>query len=77
MQGKVVLVTGGSSGIGLAAAHKIAQGGAVTVIVGRDQDKLDAAKNEIDAALKEAGNRTAARSSRCRPISRATRAATR
>ena len=56
VQGKVVLVTGGSSGIGLAAAHKIAQGGAITVIVGRDQDKLDAAKNEIDAALKEAGN---------------------
>jgi NAD(P)-dependent dehydrogenase (short-subunit alcohol dehydrogenase family) len=56
VQGKVVLVTGGSSGIGLAAAHKIAQAGAITVIVGRDQDKLDAAKAEIDAALKEAGN---------------------
>jgi NAD(P)-dependent dehydrogenase (short-subunit alcohol dehydrogenase family) len=56
VQGRVVLVTGGSSGIGLAAAHKIAQAGAITVIVGRDQDKLDAAKAEIDAALKEAGN---------------------
>jgi len=54
--GKVVLVTGGSSGIGLAAAHKIAQAGAITVIVGRDQDKLDAAKAELDAALKETGN---------------------
>ncbi|HKO67288.1 MAG TPA: SDR family oxidoreductase [Burkholderiaceae bacterium] len=52
VQGKVVLVTGGSSGIGLAAAHKLAQAGAVTVIVGREQEKLDAAKNEIDAALK-------------------------
>ena len=56
VQGKVVLVTGGSSGIGLAAAHKIAQAGAVTVIVGRDQGKLDAAKAEIDAALNDAGN---------------------
>ena len=56
VRGKVVLVTGGSSGIGLAAAHKIAQAGAITVIVGRDQDKLDTAKGEIDAALKEAGN---------------------
>jgi NAD(P)-dependent dehydrogenase (short-subunit alcohol dehydrogenase family) len=56
VQGKVVLVTGGSSGIGLAAAHKIAQAGAITVIVGRDQDKLDTAKAEIEAALKEAGN---------------------
>ncbi len=54
--GKVVLVTGGSSGIGLAAAHKIAAAGAVTVIVGREQDKLDAAKREIGAALKESGS---------------------
>jgi thioester reductase-like protein len=52
VQGRVVLVTGGSSGIGLAAAHKLAQAGAITVIVGREQEKLDAAKKEIDAALK-------------------------
>src|SRR5688572_109782 len=52
VQGRVVLVTGGSSGIGLAAAHKLAHAGAITVIVGREQEKLDAAKNEIDAALK-------------------------
>jgi NAD(P)-dependent dehydrogenase (short-subunit alcohol dehydrogenase family) len=51
VQGRVVLVTGGSSGIGLATAHKLAQAGAVTVIVGREQEKLDAAKNEIDGAL--------------------------
>ncbi|HEY8906335.1 MAG TPA: SDR family oxidoreductase, partial [Rhodoferax sp.] len=41
--GKVVLVTGGSSGIGLAAAHKFSEAGAITLICGRDQDKLDAA----------------------------------
>lgn len=41
--GKVVLVTGGSSGIGLAAAHKFAEAGAITIICGRDQDKLDEA----------------------------------
>ncbi|MBK9441112.1 MAG: SDR family oxidoreductase [Comamonadaceae bacterium] len=39
--GKVVLITGGSSGIGLAAAHKFAEAGAITVICGRDQNKLD------------------------------------
>jgi len=39
--GKVVLVTGGSSGIGLAAAHKFAEAGAITLICGRDQNKLD------------------------------------
>ena len=44
--GKVVLVTGGSSGIGLAAAHKFAEAGATTIICGRDQDKLDAACQE-------------------------------
>ena len=44
--GKVVLVTGGSSGIGLATAHKFAEAGATTIICGRDQDKLDAACQE-------------------------------
>ncbi len=39
--GKVVLVTGGSSGIGLAAAHKFAEAGAITLICGRDQNKLN------------------------------------
>lgn len=47
--GKVVLVTGGSSGIGLAAAIKFAEAGAVTLICARDQDKLDAAVAEIQA----------------------------
>ncbi|SFM14780.1 SDR family oxidoreductase [Rugamonas rubra] len=47
--GKVVLVTGGSSGIGLAAAHKLAEAGAVTIICGRDGDKLAAAKAEVEA----------------------------
>ena len=48
--GKVVLITGGSSGIGLAAAHKFAEAGAITVICGRDQDKLD-------EACRQAGSR--------------------
>ena len=47
--GKVVLVTGGSSGIGLAAAHKFAEAGAISVICGRDQDKLDEACAEAKA----------------------------
>ncbi|HEX7649487.1 MAG TPA: SDR family oxidoreductase [Noviherbaspirillum sp.] len=45
--GKVVLITGGSSGIGLAAAHKIAEAGAITIICGRDEEKLAEAKKEI------------------------------
>lgn len=47
--GKVVLVTGGSSGIGLATAHRFAEAGATVVICGRDQDKLDEACREAKA----------------------------
>ena len=47
--GKVVLITGGSSGIGLAAAHKFAEAGATTIICGRDQAKLDEACAEAQA----------------------------
>jgi NAD(P)-dependent dehydrogenase (short-subunit alcohol dehydrogenase family) len=47
--GKVVLVTGGSSGIGLAAAHKLAEAGAITIICGRDEEKLAQAKKEVEA----------------------------
>jgi NAD(P)-dependent dehydrogenase (short-subunit alcohol dehydrogenase family) len=56
VQRKVVVVTGGSSGIGLAAAHKLAQAGAITVIVGREQAKLDAAKKEIEQGLGDNAN---------------------
>jgi len=49
VKSKVVLITGGSSGIGLAAAHKIAAAGATTIIVARDPEKLAAAKKDIEA----------------------------
>ncbi len=54
--GKVVLVTGGSSGIGLAAAKKFAEAGAVTIIAARGEDKLAEAVKEIVAYAKEKGN---------------------
>ena len=43
LAGKIALITGGSSGIGLAAAELMHRQGAIVVIVGREQAKLDAA----------------------------------
>ncbi len=53
--GKVVLVTGGSSGIGLSASCKFAEAGAITIICGRGEDKLAEAKKEIMAFAKSSG----------------------
>ena len=49
MNGKVVLVTGGTSGIGRVTARELKRAGATVVVVGRDPAKLDAAKREIGA----------------------------
>jgi NAD(P)-dependent dehydrogenase (short-subunit alcohol dehydrogenase family) len=47
VRGKVVLITGGSSGIGLAAAERCADAGAKVLIVARDPEKLEAARAQI------------------------------
>ena len=44
---RVVVVTGGSSGIGHATALKLAEAGAIVLIVARDPEKLEATRNEI------------------------------
>ena len=46
-QDKVVVVTGGTSGIGLAAAKAFSQEGASVFVTGRRQDALDAAVEQI------------------------------
>jgi NAD(P)-dependent dehydrogenase (short-subunit alcohol dehydrogenase family) len=47
LTGKIAVVTGGSAGIGLAAAKRFAQEGARVFITGRDRTKLDRAVTEI------------------------------
>ena len=47
LDGKVAVVTGGNSGIGLATAREFQQQGAKVVITGRDQHTLDDAKQEL------------------------------
>ena len=43
LEGKVAVITGGSSGIGLATAQRFASEGAYVFITGRRQSELDAA----------------------------------
>ncbi|MDN8540194.1 SDR family oxidoreductase [Erwinia sp. BC051422] len=50
LNGKIALVTGGTSGIGLAAAHELAAQGARVFITGRRQPELDAAVAAIGTA---------------------------
>jgi short-subunit dehydrogenase len=50
VRGKVVLITGASSGIGKATAAKVADAGATVLLVARSADKLEQTKEEIEAA---------------------------
>ena len=46
-QQNIAIVTGGGSGIGLAIAEKFVRNNILTVIIGRDQHKLDSAKANL------------------------------
>ncbi len=48
MKDKVVVITGGSSGIGKAIAKKFASEGSLVVITGRTSERLEQAKKEIE-----------------------------
>ena len=49
VNGKTVLITGASSGIGLTVAHKLADAGAHVLLVSRTKETLEEVKAEIEA----------------------------
>jgi len=49
VRGRVVLITGASSGIGRAAAFKIADAGGTVLLVARTAEKLEAIKRQVEA----------------------------
>jgi NAD(P)-dependent dehydrogenase (short-subunit alcohol dehydrogenase family) len=49
LQGKYVVITGASSGIGLVTAHKVAQCGGIPVLVARGAEKLEATRDAIES----------------------------
>jgi NAD(P)-dependent dehydrogenase (short-subunit alcohol dehydrogenase family) len=48
MEGKTVVLTGGTSGVGLSAAHRLARFGATLVIVARNKEKAETVKQTLE-----------------------------
>ena len=50
LEGRTILITGASSGIGAATAHAVARAGAHAVVVARTLPKLDTLVADVEAA---------------------------
>ena len=57
LKGKHVLITGGSSGIGLAVAVKYAKMGANVTLIARNMKKLEDAKKKVEEAMGSSKNK--------------------
>jgi NAD(P)-dependent dehydrogenase (short-subunit alcohol dehydrogenase family) len=55
LQGQTILITGGTSGLGLESAKRLAVGGAEVVLTSRSDSKGQAAVTEVEEYLKERG----------------------
>jgi len=67
LSNKTAIVTGSTGGIGLAIATGLAKAGAKVVIVGRDQDRVDAALAKLRADSSNGGNKADASGVVCDP----------
>ncbi len=52
LKNKIALITGGTTGIGLATAKRFAAEGAEVIVTGRNPDTLEAARNELNGSVK-------------------------
>ncbi|MGC2575454.1 MAG: SDR family NAD(P)-dependent oxidoreductase [Candidatus Nitrosopolaris sp.] len=55
LEGKIAVITGGNSGIGLATARRFVQEGAYVFIMGRRQNELDKAVKQIGRNICQSG----------------------
>lgn len=55
---KIALITGGTSGMGLATAHRLLAEGAQVIITGRDKTRIDAAIEELGGGTRVLGIRS-------------------
>ena len=52
LKNKIALITGGTTGIGLATAKRFASEGAEVIVTGRNPDTLEAARQELNGTIK-------------------------